>query len=62
MKKTYISPALVAVMLDSKCNMCVGSLPVSDEEGDSQLSRKYWGKAPWETEEDLDDEKPDSWY
>ena len=57
MKKTYISPALIAVMLDSKSNMCVGSLPVSDEEGDSQLSNKFWGKTIFDDteEEDIDE-------
>lgn len=57
MKKTYISPALVAVMLDTKTNMCVGSLPIKTEDpgGAEQLSKKFWGTTIFDEEEEDDD-------
>lgn len=59
MKKTYISPALMAIKLDSNTNMCVNSLPINTEDpgGASQLSKAFWGETIFDDteEEDIDE-------
>ena len=47
MKKTYITPALNAVMIRT-AQMMAQSMPIDDEEVDTQMSNKYQGGLLWE--------------
>lgn len=60
MKKVYVTPALVAARIQCQ-SMMVTSVPVTGETDDEARSRKYWGKAPWETS-DEEEETEDSWF
>lgn len=54
MKKTYITPALNAVMIRT-AQMMAQSLPVVDdpeEEAETQMSNKYQGGLIWEDDEE----------
>lgn len=61
MKKTYNSPTLESVTLQSQTQMCAASLPVGrdDQSGTEQLSKKFWGSSIFEDDDTAnDDEEP----
>lgn len=60
MKKLYNTPHIEMTKL-LLANIAATSVPVSGETDDEARSNKYWGKAPWEGEDD-EEQETDSWF